>query len=204
MGTALRKLVETCRAQGKSISGKGQLTREKIMKVQNYYGRAVKDNADDVELMKKRIFAILFYMSSTNDFPKHIHCPPGIKSWCFWQRAKAAGKDPGDHEYHETLPVEVGKALVPIFRRLSNDGLLKRCSRAETQNANESLHNLIWRYCPKGTYVGRKTLETAVALAVCQFTSGATYRALLCSILGICEKAPQKTFGYQKSLKWLK
>ena len=58
MGTALRKLVETCRAQGKSISGKGQLTREKIMKVQNYYGRAVKGNADDVELTKKRIFAI--------------------------------------------------------------------------------------------------------------------------------------------------
>ena len=33
MGTALRTLMETCRAQGKSISGKGQLTREKIMKV---------------------------------------------------------------------------------------------------------------------------------------------------------------------------
>ena len=76
------------------------------------------------------------HMSSTNDSPKLIHCPPGTKSWCFWQRAKAAGKDPGDHKYHETLPVEVGNALVPIFRRLSNDGLLKRCSRAKTQNAN--------------------------------------------------------------------
>ena len=204
MGTALRKLVETCRAQGKSISGRGQLTKEKIMKIQNYYGRAVKDNADNVELMKKRIFAILFHMSSTNDSPKHIHCPPGTKSWCFWQRAKAAGKDPGDHKDHETLPVEVGKALVPIFRRLSDDGLLKSCSRAKTQNANESLHNLIWRYCPKGTYVGRKTLETAVALAVCQFTRGATYRSLLCSILGICENAPQKTFSYKKNLKRLK
>jgi len=204
MGTALRKLVETCKAQGRSISGRGQLTKEKIMKIQNYYGRAVKDNANDVELMKKRIFAILFHMSSTNETPKHVHCPPGKKSWCFWQRAEASGKDPGDHKNHETLPVEVGKTLVPIFRRLSDDGLLKRCSRAKTQNANESMHNLIWRYSPKGTYVGRKTLETAVALAVCQFTMGATYRSMLCNILGICEKAPLKAFSHKKNLKRLK
>ena len=141
------------------------------MKIPNYYGRAVKDTADGVQLMKKRMLTILFHMSSANESPNHINCPPGTKSWCFCQTVKAAGKDPGNHKDHETLPVEVGKALVPIFRMLSDDGLLKRCLRAETQNANESLHNLIWRYCPKGTYVGRKTLETAVALAVCQFVT---------------------------------
>ena len=130
------------KVQGKSISGRGQLTKEKI-KIQNYYGRAIKDNADDLETMKKKIFAILFHMSSTNDTSKHVHCPPDINSWCFWQRAKAAGKDPGDHKNHETLPEEVVKALVPIFERLSDGDLLRRCSRAKTQNANESMHHLI-------------------------------------------------------------
>ena len=37
-----------------------------------------------------------------------------------------------------------------------------------------------------------------------KFTRGATYRSMLCSIPGICEKAPQKTFSYKKNLKRLK
>ena len=119
----------------------------------------------------------------------------------FGRGLKYPGKDPGDHKNHETLPVEVGKALVPIFKRLSDGDLLRRCSCAKTQNANESMHNLICRYCPKGTYVGRKTIETAVSLAVCQFSMGATHRSLLCSILGIQEGIPQITFCHKTNLK---
>ena len=185
MGTALRNLVATSKAQRQSIAGKGKLTQERITKVQNYYGRAIKDNANDVELMKKRIFAILFHLSSSNEHPKHIHCPPGAKSWCFWQRAVAQGEVPGSHKEHETLPADIGKKLVPIFQRLSEENLLKRCARNKTQNPNESLHNVIWKYCPKATFVGRKTMETAVSLAVCQFSVGSTCRTMLCKLLGI-------------------
>ena len=39
--------------------------------------------------------------------------------------ANATGKDPEDHKNQETLPVEVGKVLVPILRRQLDDGLLK-------------------------------------------------------------------------------
>ena len=35
MGTALRNLVESCKAHKRSISGKGKLTKEKITKIQN-------------------------------------------------------------------------------------------------------------------------------------------------------------------------
>ena len=52
---------------------KGQLTKEKIIKFQNYYERATMDNADDVEIMKKRLFAILVRMSSSNDAAKHVY-----------------------------------------------------------------------------------------------------------------------------------
>ena len=41
MGTALRILVATAKAQKESISGKGKLTDMKIKKIQNYYGRAI-------------------------------------------------------------------------------------------------------------------------------------------------------------------
>ena len=112
---ALRNLKAEAKAAKKSIGGKGKLTDEKVFKIQNYYGRAIKDNAGDTELMKKRIFAILFHMTSTDSNPKHIHCPPGEISWCFWQRAIAREEEPGQHKEHETLPFKVGQMLVPIF-----------------------------------------------------------------------------------------
>ena len=55
MGAALRNLSSTLKALKQSVSGKGKLTQEKITKIQNYYGRAIKDNAGNIEMMKKRI-----------------------------------------------------------------------------------------------------------------------------------------------------
>ena len=183
MGAALRNLVTISKAQKESIAGKGKLTQEKITKIQNYYGRAIKDHANDITVLKKRIMAILFHMSSTDKTPKHTHCPPGGQSWCFWQRAVAKSENPGTHKEHETFTPEIGKKLVPIFLRLSSEDLLKRCVRNKTQNPNESMHNLIWRLCPKTIFVGRRTLETAVCLAVCQFSMGATFKVALCKAL---------------------
>ena len=201
MGTGLSKLVDTGRAQGKSISGKGKLTREKIIKIQNYYGRAIKDNTNDIETMKRRIFAILFHMSSTDSAPKHTHCPLGSTSWCFWQRDIANDREPGKHGEHQTLPPDIGKLLVPLFQRLSHEDLLKRCARGKTQNANESFHNIIWRICPKVTFVGRKTIETAVALAACQYSMGATYKAILCQKLQIEPGSALQSMALQNSIK---
>ena len=204
MGTALRKLVDVLKAQGKSISGRGKLTKEKIVKIQNYYGRAVKDNANDIPLLKKRIFAILFHMCSSDEHPKHMHCPPGEKSWCFFQRSLAKSEEPGSHKHHDTISAEVGKQLVPIFERLSEPELLKRCSRAMTQNSNESLHNMIWKVCPKTIFVGRKMIETAVAIAACQFTMGATFKVTLCKMLGIEPGSTLVRFTREESKKRVK
>ena len=201
MGTALRKLVDVSKAQGKSISGRGKMTKEKILKIQNFYGRAVKDNANDIPLLKKRIFAILFHMSSSDQHPKHMHCPPGEKSWCFFQRSIAKSEQPGSHKHHDTISAEVGKQLVPIFERLTEPDLLKRCTRAMTQNANESLHNMIWKICPKTIFVGRKTMETAVAIAACQFSMGATFKVALCKALGVDPGSSLVKFAARESRK---
>ena len=204
MGTALRSLVAIAKVQKESISGRGKLTQDKITKIQNFYGRAIKDNPNDIEMMRKRIFAILFHYSSSDEHPKHVHCPPGDKSWCFWQRAVAHGKEPGTHKDHETLGVEIGKKMVPIFQRLTDEELLKRCSRKKTQNANESLHNLIWKLCPKAVFVNRKTMKTAVALACSQFSIGASFRQLLCKAMGIPEGEHLVQAGIKKDIQRIK
>ena len=73
---------------------------------------------------------------------------------------------------------------MPIVQRLANEELLKRCQRNKTQNPNESLHQLIWKVAPKTVYTGRNTVETAVALALCQFSMGKGFRHILCQMAG--------------------
>ena len=74
---------------------------------------------------------------------------------------------------------------MPIFQRLSDEKLLKRCSRRATQNANEALHQLVWKVCPKSIYVGLRTLRVAATLAFAQFSMGASFKILICKVMGM-------------------
>ena len=201
MGTALRNLVESSKAQKKSISGKGKLTKDKIAKIQNYYGRAIKDNVPDIDICQKRIMAILLHLSSTDIFPKHQQCPPGTNSWCFFQRSLATNKDTGSHKEHETIPPDIGKQLVPIFQRLSDKDLLMRCSRNKTQNQSESFHNIIWKICPKTVFAGLRTVSTAVKLAACQFVTGQSFNKTLCTVLQLKPGRNLEIFSKRKDIK---
>ena len=204
MGTALRKLVSVAKAQRATITGKGKLTNIKIKKIQNYYGKAIKTYSSDVPLLQKRIMGILLHLSSTDEQPKHAHCPPGVSSWCFWQRAIAKSEEPGSHTGHETLPVDIGKKLVPIFQRLSDPKLLSRCSRNMTQNANEALHHILWKIVPKSIYVGRKTMQTAMAFAVCKYTMGASFQSLICKVMQLEPGTALKEAARKRDLTRLK
>ena len=55
---------------------------------------------------------------------------------------------------------------------MSDCKLLERCIKGHPQNANESLHHVVWHCCPKKRFVGRNTAETAVAPAVASFNVG--------------------------------
>lgn len=65
------------------------------------------------------------------------------------------------------------QAILPVYVRLSDEDLLKRCSLGKVQNANESLHSVIWELCPKENFVSKVRLEIAVAKAVSKFNMGA-------------------------------
>ena len=72
---------------GKGLAGEGWLTIGRIDAIQNFYGRAIRDNPMDPEVqMSKYIWAILDHYSNTVENPKHDKYPPGEKSWCSYQR----------------------------------------------------------------------------------------------------------------------
>lgn len=68
----------------------------------------------------------------------------------------------------DPLPPVVVERIRPIFKDLADLRLLENCTRCLTQNANESLHSVIWSLAPKEEY--KSANEVAVGLG-CMFST---------------------------------
>ena len=172
MGTALRTLLDKQKAMGESIGGRGKLTEDMVKKLQGYYGAAIKANSGNLEAMKQAVWATYFHIASTDEDPHHMRCPAGADSWCRYRRAEAENR-PLPPDTH-SLPRSIVSKLTPIYKRLGDPELLKRCLSGKTQNSNESFHSMVWRSCPKECWAGRRTVEAAVAVCCPRFNKGST------------------------------
>ena len=184
VGTRLRNLKATCKeklSDGKTLGGRGRLTDKVINALQNSMGMAKRQNVGDLTGMKKGVGALLYHYSTSNDPDiRHIYCPRTEDSWCKYQSDKITGKD--TYKLKINIPIVVRDKIKPIFMDLSKDELLKKCLHGRTQNANESINQLIWQKCPKSVYVQRFTLEAGVASAVINFNDGVS------GIINVLEK----------------
>lgn len=176
LGTGLKKLVGESSKMGITLGGvtKGSLKSKTIETLQRYYRNSIVQNLGNVQAMKSNIYATLYHCSSTDDEPRHIKCPTGEESWCFYNRAIAKGENPGKHGdcIHTPINKNVLKAVIPLYSRLAHESLLGRCVEGRTQNSNESIHNIIWSKCPKTTFLHRHRIELAVRKAVAEYNSG--------------------------------
>ncbi|GFX65445.1 uncharacterized protein TNCV_399961 [Trichonephila clavipes] len=176
LGTSLRKAVKEWRARGVSLGGKsrGCLKEETIKKLSRYYQNAIHSNKGDVEAMKTAIYATLFHSISTDQKPQHFQCPTVKDSWSFFQAALARGEVPGPHVKHVKTPLKETHLakIMPIYQRLASNELLQRSITCVTQNANESLHSIIWGKCSKETSATLRRVTISVCDAVCEFNFG--------------------------------
>lgn len=180
MFTALAKLVSENRSKGITLGGRGRgkLTKSIQEKLSNYYRSAIKNNTGDLKSMRNAVFATLFHCISTDDEPHHYQCPQGENSWCFYNKAIALGETPGNHTEMISTPLnkDVAEKILPIYKRLGDENLLSRCLKGKTQNANESLHSVIWRKCPKTSFLHLKRVMIGVGIAIIDFNYG--YRGI--------------------------
>lgn len=188
LGKGLRNLVQDCKKAEVTLGGKkhGSLKVQTIDKLSQYYRNAIINNLDDTGKMRTAIYATLDHCRSTDDKPYHDKCPSGCDSWCFYQRDLHNNVAPKKHSEVIKTPIneKVYKHMLPIYKRLSDEQLLKRCSLGKTQNANESLHSVIWSKCPKVTFSARRRLEAAVGEAISVYNEG-----YLITMANILEKA---------------
>ncbi|GFW85009.1 uncharacterized protein TNCV_1612581 [Trichonephila clavipes] len=166
--TSLRKAVKEWRARGVSL---GSLKKETIKKGSRYYKNAIRSKKGDVEAKKIAFHATLFHSTSAYQKSQHFKCLSGKDSWCFFQTALARGEVLGPHVKHVKTPLKeahIAKIML-IYQRLASKELLQRCMRCVTQNANESLHSIIWGTCSKETSATLRRITIAVCDAVCEF-----------------------------------
>lgn len=67
------------------------------------------------------------------------------------------------------LETYIIKYVIPVHQSVATDVGLNSC-KVETQNANGSLHYIIWRSLPKAKFYCLKRVEFSAAKAVTQFT----------------------------------
>jgi hypothetical protein len=158
---------------GKGIQGRGRLTKERIDSFQVFYGRAIRDNKGDAEAMSKATMAILKHYTALPASTQHEDCPTGTSSWCKYQADLA--RNDGEVKYIEIknpLSKALYEVLLPTFKALSNIGLLSACTNCKDQNANESLHHVIWSKLPKDQNHSPAEVSFGINLAVMLFNDG--------------------------------
>ena len=155
-------------SDGKRITGKGCLTDKAINMLQNYFGMAIQQNVNNIEIkqpkqlfslhidaMKKAAWAVLFHSSDISEkSERHKFCPRTRTSWFLWQSNKITGKT--TYKTKLSLPLAIKTVLMPIFTDLTSETLLSKYLHGQTQNNNESLNALIRKRCPKDFFVGKK------------------------------------------------
>lgn len=188
MGGRLRNLKATSKKQklddGKSLGGKNRLTDKKIDQIQSYYGKAIKANKNNLEGMRRAVWAIYCHIGSSDENPEHRLCPEGKESWCKYNKA-VAEKKPLTGLHKNTVPQAIMKAIKPTFRALAQRDLLKKCLHGTTQNVNESFNSVIWTRIPKNNFVTMRTLEFGVYEAVASYNDGNITKCKVLSAMGL-------------------
>ena len=79
--------------------------------------------------------------------------------------------------------------------------LLGKCVEGYTQNANESLHSIVWKFCPKELFLGKVGVDIACSLAVCYWNDGGSSLIELSNSLGLEPTPLSKEYMKRKDRK---
>ena len=89
----------------------------------------------------------------------HSGCPTGENSWCRWNRPPSS-TTPATLTTFTTIDIQ---KVREAFNSYATTNFCSHLTLGLTQNANESLHNMIWS---KNKYVSPQSIRTSTAIAV--------------------------------------
>ncbi|GFV06511.1 uncharacterized protein TNCV_2948331 [Trichonephila clavipes] len=145
----------------------GRLIDSLIDKLAHYYGNAIRCNSTSVKEMRKAIWTVWGHSCSTDDEPMHWFCPTNPNTWCKYNAA--INNNLQNYKHKPSVAKAVRDVIKPVFADLSHPALLKKCLGGKTQNPNESLNSLIWKFCPKTIGSSLQIAEIAANLLTSVF-----------------------------------
>ena len=98
----------------------------------------------------------------------HSGCPTGDNSWCRWNKPSSS-TTPATSTTLTTIDIQ---KVQEAFSTYATTEFCSHLTLGLTQNANESLHNMIWCLCPKNKYVSPQSIRISTAIAVLTFNEG--------------------------------
>ncbi|GFX00531.1 uncharacterized protein TNCV_2235381 [Trichonephila clavipes] len=107
---------------------------------------------------------------NTDDEPMHWFCPTNPNTWCKYNAA--INNNLQNYKHKPAVAKTVRDVIKPVFADLSHPALLRKCLGGKTQNPNESLNSLIWKFCPKKIGSSLQIAEIAANLATSVFNDG--------------------------------
>lgn len=162
VGENLRNMAKGSKpSDGKPVGDRsGRLINPTINLLQKYYGNAIRKNIDRAAKTKSEIDTIITNMQDIkttlyqsvklpNEEERHQFCPKETTSWGLYQKAKANGQTTNFQNENHHLDPTFLEFLLPLFTRLIDPKLLRRCVPGYSQNFNETVKGMVWNKCPK-------------------------------------------------------
>ncbi|GFV29177.1 uncharacterized protein TNCV_4602091 [Trichonephila clavipes] len=115
--------------------------------------------------MRKAIWAVWGHSCRTDDEPMHCFCPTNPNT----VYSAAINNNLQNYKHKPSVAKAVREVIKPVFSDLSHPALLKKCLGGKTQNPNESLNSLIWKFCPKTIGSSHQIADIAANLATSIF-----------------------------------
>ena len=97
----------------------------------------------------------------------HTSCE--VDSWCRWRQSSPTYKPPPASTNYTSKDIE---KVREVFNNFATEDFCKHLTLGMTQNANESLHNIIWNFCPKAKYISPQCVRISTGIAVTIFNEG--------------------------------
>ena len=124
----------------------------------------------------------------------------------FFNKAIALHKVSTDHQRSIHTPLDragLWQHMKPVYDRITSDQLLKRCELQSTQNANESLHSVVWSKCPKLGFNSKKRIDFGVILGIAEFSFRALYFSNMRELFNVTDSTCAKKLSEMRHNKRL-
>ena len=96
---------------------------------------------------------------------KHETCTP--EDWCRWSNTTL----PTPTKTTSYTLEEISKVR-EVFASFANEEFCKHLTLGMTDNANESLHDTIWNFCPQPKYISPQSVRFSTLIAITMFNDG--------------------------------